>query len=165
MRTGLVEPLGLGTGRVELLHSTRRNETHENVAACGSRTAAADRRALSRSRLKCPTDSRYRRATGRCKRRPRYRETAIPPLHAVPIDFAGAALEGLGEDEVEAVASGNANVRGLRANAFPNTATQGWRVTLDFERIDPKQPVELRAFLRSGSRTLSETWSHAAAPE
>ena len=63
------------------------------------------------------------------------------------------------------MASANTNVSGLRAIAYPNTALQAWRVTLDCERIDPRQPVELRVFLRSGSRTLSETWSHALAPE
>jgi len=41
----------------------------------------------------------------------------------------------------------------------------GWRVSLDFERIDPRQAAELRVFLRRGSRVLSETWSHALAPE
>ena len=56
------------------------------------------------------------------------------------------------------------SARGL-AGATPPGALPTWRVTLDFERVDASQPVELRAFLRSGSRTLSETWSHAGAPE
>ena len=51
---------------------------------------------------------------------------------------------------VEAVASGNANVRGLRANAYPNPERGGWRVSLDFERIDAAQPVELRAAAAPG---------------
>ena len=37
---------------------------------------------------------------------------------------------------VEAVVSGNANARALRANAYPNPERGGWRVTLEFERID-----------------------------
>jgi len=41
----------------------------------------------------------------------------------------------------------------------------GWRVMVDFQRGDAKQPVELRAFLRSGTRTLSETWSYALPAE
>jgi glucans biosynthesis protein len=38
-------------------------------------------------------------------------------------------------------------------------------VTVDFKRVDAKQPVELRAFLRAGTRTLSETWSYALPAE
>ena len=95
-----------------------------------------------------------------------YRPAGLPAGQTqIHVDFTGPALEGLAEGEVEAVASGNGNVRGLRAIAYPNAAQAGWRVTLDYERIDPGQAVELRTFLRSGSRTLSETWSHASAPE
>jgi glucans biosynthesis protein len=95
-----------------------------------------------------------------------WRETDIPAGHMqYQIDFTGPALAGLGADAVQAVASANANVRDLRAIAYPNPALQAWRVTLDYERVDPRQPVELRLFLRSGSRTLSETWSHAVAAE
>lgn len=166
-----VEPLGAwGPGRVELLQFNTPNETHDNVGAWwfpdrlpppgeafefAWRVTVSDRQPLPPGAWAVQS----RRGHG-------YREKATPAGYMqYHIDFAGPALEGLSEGDVEAVVSGNANVRGLRANAFPNTATQGWRVTLDFERIDPKQPVELRTFLRSGSRTLSETWSHASAPE
>jgi len=95
-----------------------------------------------------------------------YREGKLPPGRMqFHLDFAGPALQGLAEEEVEAVATGNSNVRDMRVIAQPNPAVQGWRVTLDYERISPKHPVELRAFLRAGSRTLSETWSHALPPE
>ena len=95
-----------------------------------------------------------------------YREAAIPAAQMqYHIDFAGPALDGLDESQVEAVASGNNNVQDLRVNAHRNTAAGGWRVTLDFKRVDARQPVELRAFLRSGRRTLSETWSYALAAE
>lgn len=94
------------------------------------------------------------------------RETPLPAGRTqVRVDFTGPALDGLSEADVEAVASGNDNVRELSARARPHAAQQGWRVTLDFVRIDPKKPVELRVVLRAGNRTLSETWSHAWAPE
>jgi glucans biosynthesis protein len=95
-----------------------------------------------------------------------YRETVIPAAHMqYHIDFAGPALDGLDEEQVEAVATGNGNVRDLRVIAHRNAVTGGWRVTVDFERVDARQPVELRAFLRAGARTLSETWSYALAAE
>ena len=63
------------------------------------------------------------------------------------------------------MASGNANVRGLRANAYPHTEAGRWRVSLDFERIDAQQPVELRLQLRLAGNLLTETWAYALAPE
>jgi glucans biosynthesis protein len=166
-----VEPIGdWGPGRVELLQFNTTQETDDNVGAWwfpdrlpppgqpiefAWRLTVSDRQPLPPGAWVMQT----RRGHG-------YRKTPIPAAHMqYQIDFAGPVLAGLKPDDVEAVASANANVRGLRAIAYPNPALQTWRVTLDCERIDPQQPVELRVFLRSGSRTLSETWSHALAPE
>lgn len=166
-----VEPVGdWGAGRVELLQFHTPNETHDNIGAWWSperlpapgeavefawRLTVSDRQPLPPGAWV----TQSRRGHG-------YRETAIPAsLAQFHVDFDGPALQGLAEGDVQAVASGNDNVRGLRAIAQPHTAASGWRVTLDLERIDPKRPVELRLFLKSGSRTLSETWSHAWAPD
>ena len=166
-----VEPLGdWGPGRVELLQFNTPDETHDNVGAWwfpdrlpppGEAVEFAWRVTVSDHQPLPPGAwvVQSRRGHG-------YRPAGLPAGRTqIHVDFTGPALEGLTEGEVEAVASGNANIRGLRAIAYPNTAQAGWRVTLDYERIDPGQAVELRAFLRSGSRTLSETWSHASAPE
>jgi glucans biosynthesis protein len=96
-----------------------------------------------------------------------YRVGKVPP-DAVQfhVDFVGAALQGLGSDSgVEAVVSADDNASGLRAQAYPNPVSGGWRMTLDFRRRDAKRPVELRAFLRQGQQVLSETWSYALPPE
>jgi glucans biosynthesis protein len=53
----------------------------------------------------------------------------------------------------------------LRSRQYPNTARGGWRVSLEFERIDARPPVGLRAFLRHGDNALSATWPYAIAPE
>lgn len=166
-----VEPIGdWGAGRVELLQFHTPDETHDNVGAWwfpdrlpapgepfefSWRVTVSDRQPLPPGAWVVQS----RRGHG-------WREGTIAPGHLqYHLDFAGPALEGLGEGAVEAVASGNANVRGLRATAYPNPALPGWRVSLDFERIDPAQAAELRVFLRSGARVLSETWSHALAPQ
>lgn len=166
-----VEPLGdWGPGRVELLQFGTPDETHDNVVAywvpqrhvsAGTPLDFSWRLHWSGADAVMPPGAHVvqsRRGHG-------YREAAIPEQHMqFHIDFAGAGLQGLKADEVEAQASGNDNVRDLRAIAYPNTARGGWRVSLAFERIDPRRPVELRTFLRSGQRTLSETWSYALAP-
>jgi periplasmic glucans biosynthesis protein len=166
-----VEPIGdWGAGRVELLQFHTPDETHDNIGAWwfpdrlpapGEPIEFAWRLTVS-DRQPLPPNAwvvQSRRGHG-------WREGALPPGQVqYQLDFAGPALEGLGEGAVEAVASGNANVRGLRAIAYPNPALPGWRVSLEFERIDPRQAAELRVFLRGGSRVLSETWSHALAPQ
>lgn len=166
-----VEPLGdWGAGRVELLQFRTPDETHDNIGAWwapdrlpapGDAVEFAWRLTVSDRQPQPPGAwvTQSRRGHG-------YREAAIPAGQAqFHVDFDGPALQGLGEGEVEAVASGNDNVRGLRAIAQPHAAASGWRVTLDLERIDPKRPVELRLFLRNRARTLTETWAHAWAPD
>ena len=41
-----------------------------------------------------------------------------------------------------------------------NDVTGGWRLALRVKRQDDHKPGELRAFLRNGATTLSETWSY-----
>jgi glucans biosynthesis protein len=166
-----VEPLSdWGPGRVELMGFHTPNETHDNVGAYwvpdrvappGQPMEFAWRMTVSDRKPMPPGAwvAQSRRGHG-------YREAPIPENRLqFHIDFAGAALQGLDVEDVEAVASGNTNVRNLKVIAHPNAVTKGWRVTLDFERVDPKQPLELRAFLRNSARTLSETWSYALPPE
>ncbi len=166
-----VEPIGdWGAGRVELLQFHTPDETHDNVGAWwfpdrmpapGEAVEYAWRMTVS-DRQPLPPGAwvtQSRRGHG-------WRKGAVPAGHGqYQLDFAGPALEGLGEGDIEAVASGDGNVRGLRVIAYPNPVVQGWRVSLDYERIDPRQAAELRVFLRNGSRVLSETWSLALAPE
>jgi len=166
-----VEPLGdWGPGRVELLQFATPDETHDNVGAWWFPDRLPARGVPFEQAWRVTVSEREPRPPAawvvQTRRGHGYRAPATPAGQLqYHIDFAGPALEGLGEDDVEAVASGGANVRGLRAIAYPNTATQGWRVSLDFERVDPRQAAELRVFLRRGAHVLSETWSHALPPD
>lgn len=76
------------------------------------------------------------------------------------VDFAGPALDALPSDaQVRSVVTTDRNARLLESNAYRNEATGGWRMTLRVQRIDPAQPVELRAFLQRDSHALTETWT------
>ncbi len=168
-----VEPVGdWGPGRVELLQFGTPDETHDNIAAYW----VADRLAAPGA----PIDLAWRvHWTLNAQQPPElaavvqtrvghgYREGAIADgRQQLHVDFSGPALNALvADDAVQVVASGNANVRDLRAIAYPNRARGGWRVSLDYERIDPAQAVELRAHLVQAGRLLSETWAYALAPE
>ncbi|MCC9597491.1 glucan biosynthesis protein G [Rubrivivax sp. JA1055] len=168
-----IEPLGdWGAGRVELLQFHTPDETHDNIAAYwvpqtlpppGQPLAIGWRMHWAADAATQPPGARVvqtRFGHG-------YREAPIPPQRLqFHLDFDGPALAGLPADAaVEAVVSGNDNARALRAIVYPNPARGGWRVSIDVERADAGRALELRAFLRLGDRTLSETWSYALAPQ
>ena len=176
-----VEPIGdWGAGRVELLQFRTPDETHDNIAAYWVPASAP--------KPGSPLELSWRvHWQGQAQRLPPaahvtqtrtgygYTRVAQPKQrHKMLIDFAGPALpsaEMSGDRAqnlpvpVEAVASASPNGRIVRVHAYPNPARSGWRATLEFDRVDAKQAVELRVFLRQGTNTLSETWSYAMAPE
>jgi glucans biosynthesis protein len=82
------------------------------------------------------------------------------------IDFVGPALKDLPADvRVDAVVSTNDNGKIREQVVQRNEVSGGYRVVLRLQRVDADKPVELRMFLRSGDRTLSETWSYLLPPE
>jgi glucans biosynthesis protein len=82
------------------------------------------------------------------------------------VDFAGPALDRLpAEADVKAVASAGPNGRIDEAIAHRNEATGLWRMSLKGRRLDPAQPLELRAYLQHGADALTETWTVLIAPE
>jgi glucans biosynthesis protein len=174
-----IEPIGdWGSGRVELLQVRTPDETHDNVAAYWVPAAAPQPGTpveLSwRVHWQGSTLQRQPPAARVVQTRTGYGYTKVPPpgqRHKFLIDFVGPALPAAhprdedGADAVKAVASVSPNARIVRAHAYPNPARKGWRATLEFDRVDPKQAVELRVFLRQGTNVLSETWSYAMAPD
>ncbi|MEP7061044.1 MAG: glucan biosynthesis protein G [Betaproteobacteria bacterium] len=93
-----------------------------------------------------------------------YRKVPDKSLDFV-VDFEGPALSKLAFDaQVEPVVTSVANAQILESNAYRNEVTGGYRLTIRFNRIDDAKPVELRAFLRNKTGTLSETWSYLLPP-
>ena len=93
-----------------------------------------------------------------------YRKVPDKSLDFV-VDFEGPALTKLPRDaEVEPVVTAVANAQILESNAYRNDVTNGYRLTIRFNRLDDAKPVELRAFLRNKTGTLSETWSYLLPP-
>lgn len=168
-----IEPIGQwGPGRVELLQFGTPDETHDNIAAYWVPRALPP--------FGAPIDLAWRVRWTRAEPVPgplaRVQQTrrghgyvATPPRagqHQLHVDFAGAALQGLAADApVEVALSANHNVRDPRARAYAHGDAGRWRVSLDFERIDPRQPVELRLQLHLAGKALSETWAYALAPQ
>lgn len=81
------------------------------------------------------------------------------------IDFEGPALDQLAPDaKVEGVVSVGGNGELLERQTYRNDAVGGWRLSLRLRRVDSSKPVELRAYLKGESSTLSETWSYVLPP-
>ena len=176
-----VEPIGdWGTGRVELLQFRTPDETHDNIAAYWVPASAPQPGAPLELSWRVHWQGQAQRlppASHVTQTRTGYGYSRTPQpkqRHKMLIDFAGPALPALEKSgeraqnlqaPVEAVASASANGRIVRSHAYPNPARNGWRATLEFDRVDAKQAVELRVFLRQGANTLSETWSYALAPD
>jgi periplasmic glucans biosynthesis protein len=168
-----VEALGdWGSGRVELLQFGTPDETHDNIAAywVPDRVPQPGTPIDLSWRVHWTLDSVPTSARAQVRQTRRghgFRPKNLPPQRQqMHVDFAGPALASLAAGApVEVLASGNANARALRANAYPNPERGGWRVSLEFDRVDASQPLELQLQLRLAGNVLTETWVYALAPE
>lgn len=169
-----VTPLGdWGAGRVELLQFATPDETHDNVAAYwvpakmpmpGQSLDFAYTIHWQGQNQQLPPNgwvTQSRRGTGYT----RLGTAALGQQIQFVIDFAGPALDALPEDApVKAIVTANANGRVTESLAYRNPATGAWRMTLRVQRLNPAEPVELRAFLQHNHQTLSETWTNLITP-
>ncbi|WP_240162417.1 glucan biosynthesis protein G [Glaciimonas sp. PAMC28666] len=81
------------------------------------------------------------------------------------VDFEGPAFKKLPDNtKLDAVVSVDDNGKLLSSSAVKNEATGGWRINMKLRRNEENKPIELRAFLRNGNTTLSETWSYILPP-
>ena len=161
-----VEPKGRwGAGRIELVQIPTPDETNDNIVAFFTpdnppppgEPLDLEYRMLwqkdSETRPPLAWVAQTRRGHGYL-RKP---DDSI----ALMVDFEGAALRKLpAVAAVQAVVTADPNVDVIESNTIHNDATGGWRLALRVKRRDDKKPGELRAFLRSGNATLSETWSY-----
>jgi len=80
------------------------------------------------------------------------------------VEFAGAPLTALEPDaEIKAVVTA-ARGQIIRPFAEPIPRSDRWRIQFDLMAGGP-EPVELRAYLRQGDETLSETWAYQHHPD
>ncbi|KPF68791.1 glucan biosynthesis protein D [beta proteobacterium AAP99] len=172
-----VEPIGdWGAGRVELLQFRTPDETHDNIAAFwvpaqipapaqsieiawrihwqGAAAGGTDRAPPAARVLQTRSGYGY------------FKGERPAGLHKLVIDFSDTALPaGVQAQDVQGRASLSANARLRRVHTYPNPVRGGWRSTLEFERLDERQPVELRLYLQGGAHALSETWSYVLPPQ
>ncbi|MGE5737547.1 MAG: glucan biosynthesis protein G [Betaproteobacteria bacterium] len=161
-----IEPKGRwGAGRIELVQIPTPDETNDNIVAYfAPDLSPAPQQPLDLEyRMLWQKDNETRPTLAYVTQTRRGHGYVRKPDEtlALIVDFEGPVLRKLAADAaVQGVVSADANVEILEANAYRNDVTGGWRLALRLKRQDDKKPGELRAFLRTGSTTLSETWSY-----
>ncbi len=172
-----VEPIGdWGPGRVELLQLPATTEADDNIVAfwVPERQSLPGEMLSRRWRLLWAGDTMPSPPAARVVQTRAghgFRKTPPPASHLqFHIDFADApasasmAPAATSVSAVQAVASAGDHGRVMAVRTEPHPAIGGWRVTLDVERLDARQPLELRLYLRRGDDAVSETWTYALPP-
>jgi glucans biosynthesis protein len=161
-----VEPKGRwGAGRIELVQIPTPDETNDNIVAYFVPDVPPQPQEpyAFEYRLLWQKDNETLPALAHVTQTRRGHGYVRKPDDSIAlmIDFDGAVLRKLPRDApVRGVVNADANIDVVEANAYHNDVTGGWRLALRIRRQDDKKPGELRAFLRNGGTTLSETWSY-----
>jgi glucans biosynthesis protein len=90
---------------------------------------------------------------------------ATPPLVRawLVIDFAGGPLKLLDSQAPVSLVAGATRGKVRNLSAFQVANTQRWRGFFDIE-LERDESADIRAYLRLGEQTLSETWLYQFIP-
>jgi glucans biosynthesis protein len=167
-----VQPRGeWGAGRVELVQIPSPDETNDNIVAYWvAESSPAPQVPLNleyrllwqRAETAAKPPSSWVTQTRRGRGYTRNDDGSL----AFVVDFEGPALRKLPADtQAEGIVTADSNAKVLEVITERNDVTGGWRLMLRFTRIDAAKPLELRAYLRTRTSTLSETWSYVLPPD
>jgi periplasmic glucans biosynthesis protein len=160
---------GWGEGRVELVELPTSDETNDNIVVAWAPKQGLDvgkplvfgYRITAMAMDQSLTPAGRTVATFHVSARALGSPDPPPPPGATRflIDFSGGDLSYYMSDPslVETVATASAG-RILRTFLTPNTHIRGFRAGVDVA-VDPGQSTDLRIFLRSGPKALTETWT------
>lgn len=163
-----VEPRGSwGDGRVELVELATQDEAHDNIVASfvpkdapASGRSFGYRIASSLSFAQLSPNGRVVNTFETAARALGSPEVAPPNSRRFIIDFAGGELAYYAQDpQLVEVVPTTTQGRILRSFVVPNSHVKGFRAIIDLE-LAAGQSTDLRAFLRSGTRALTETWTY-----
>ncbi len=165
-----VEPIGQwGEGWVELVELPTPDETHDNIVAywTPARPYEPGQEVTISYRLRAATAIGQMHPGGKVvntfqtpARASGSNAPSDPNHRRFIVDFAGGNLPYYlsAPDQVQLVPSTSA---GQITHTFvmPNGHTNGFRAAIDV-KLERGQSTDLRAFLRAGNRTLTETWTY-----
>ncbi len=162
-----IEPVGSwGPGRVELVQLHTPDETNDNIVAywVPDRLPATGQPLDFSYRLHWQGTQTMQHPPGAWVAQTRAGHGFVALAEDEQqfiVDFTGPSLAALPADaKVEAVVTAPANGKIVESNAYRVEATGAWRMTVRVKQLDPTQPTELRGFLQSDAKALTETWSN-----
>jgi glucans biosynthesis protein len=166
-----VAPMGdWGAGRVELVQLPVPDETNDNIVAywVPDRPPRPKEPAEYGYRVLWESNRETRPPQAWVSQTRRGRGFTQSPDDSVElhVDFEGPALKHLPPDcDVQGVVAIDSHGRIVEQHTVHNDTTGGWRLAVRIRRNDNREPVELRAYLRDGANTLTETWSYILPPD
>ncbi|HEV7910773.1 MAG TPA: glucan biosynthesis protein, partial [Methylocella sp.] len=157
-----------GEGRVELVELPTEHETNDNIVASfvpkdapepGKPFSYAYRLVASLNLTQLSPNGRTLNTYQTTVAALGLAEPPVPSSRRFIIDFAGGDLAYYAADPqlVEVVPS-TSQGKIVRSFIVPNVHTKGFRAVIDVQ-LEPGQSTDLRAFLRTGTRALTETWT------
>jgi glucans biosynthesis protein len=164
-----VEPReGFADGRVELVEIPTTDETNDNIVAYWVPNRPVDQGqtlTFAYRVVSTMTESRLHPG-GYALNTFRTKPIALGSGEQAPanatrfiVDFVGGDLEyHLAQPDTVQVVPSATNARITRTFLVPNTQSRGFRAGIDVVG-EAGQTVDLRAFLRTGNRALTETWT------
>jgi periplasmic glucans biosynthesis protein len=170
-----VEPLDdWGPGKVELFEIPTSDETNDNIVAqwAPDQTLEAGQSKTWRYRITSTMEEGDITPGGIARNTYRTRpkalgsgETVTPGMTRFIVDFTDGNLQFFHKspDQVQVVPS-ITNGRIVRTFLVPNPQTGGFRAGIDVD-VPVGQSADVRAFLRAGTRALTETWTYPWKPE
>jgi glucans biosynthesis protein len=169
-----VEPKGSwGKGAVQLIEIPTDDEIHDNIVAMwvpAAPAVAGSEVALS-YRLHWQKDEPFPTDLARCvaTRLGNGGQPGQPRPKGVRkfmVEFSGPPLERLafGEKPEAVLWASRGSFSYIFTEAVPDDVPGHWRAQFDFTVGGGTEPVEMRLFLRSGEKILSETWAYQYHP-
>ena len=158
-----------GEGQVELIELPTADETNDNIVAFWRPKAAVEpgQTLTYRYRMTAASGTEDLNPGGMTLNTFRTRAAALGGNEAPAagttrfiVDFGGGDLEYhlMRPEEVQVVASASVG-KVTRTALIPHPTVEGFRAMIDVE-APVGQITDLRAFLRAGSRALTETWTY-----
>ncbi|MGI8569432.1 MAG: glucan biosynthesis protein [Methylocella sp.] len=157
-----------GEGRVELVELPTGHETNDNIVASfvPANTPEPGKPISYAYRIVASLNPAQLSPNGRTLNT--YQTTAaalgsadppVPGSRRLIIDFTGGDLAFYAADpQLVKVVPSASQGKIVRSFIVPNAHTKGFRAVIDVQ-LDPGQSADLRAFLRTGTRALTETWT------
>ncbi|MGL4637416.1 MAG: glucan biosynthesis protein [Beijerinckiaceae bacterium] len=165
-----VEPLeGWGEGKIELFEIPTSDETNDNIVAQWAPAQPMEPGQSRTWRYKITSTMDEGELTPGGIARSTYRtrpkalgssEPVTPTMARFIIDFTDGQLPFFQKapEQLQVVPS-ISNGRILRTFLVPNAQTGGFRAAIDVD-VPAGQSADIRAFLKAGTKTLTETWTY-----